>query len=73
MKRLTNEIQNEYCFTLGPFNNPNLEVEDGETVVVDTEDAICGQIRKIGDKRDYKKAHYTNPMSAPIYGNYAVE
>jgi acetamidase/formamidase len=67
MNRLTYEIQNGYCFTISPFNKPRLEVEVGETIAVDTEDAMCGQIRKEGDKRDYKKAPFTNPLSGPIY------
>ncbi|MEM3403229.1 MAG: acetamidase/formamidase family protein [Nitrososphaeria archaeon] len=67
MKRLTFENQKEFCYAISPFNKPRIIVDPDETFIVDTEDAMSGQIRKEGDKRDYRKAPFTNPLAGPIY------
>jgi len=46
---------------------PRLRIEPGETIVVETEDAFTGQIRKASDRRDKKTMPYSNPVTGPIY------
>jgi acetamidase/formamidase len=45
---------------------PRLSIEPGETVVVESEDALSGQIRTNDDRRDKSKMPYSNPMTGPI-------
>jgi len=45
---------------------PALTVEPGDTVVVETQDAFSGQIRKEGDRRDRTTVPFSNPVSGPI-------
>ncbi|MGD0330911.1 MAG: acetamidase/formamidase family protein [Nitrososphaeria archaeon] len=71
MKKLSLKDQGEFCFSIGQYNKPRLKVNPGETVVVETEDAAGGQFRRIGDKRDYKKMPYGNPVFGPVYVNGA--
>jgi len=67
MKRLTLRDQKTLHYTLSPFHKPTLTVSPGESVVVETEDAFSGQIRKPGDRRDTEKIPWGNPQSGPIY------
>ena len=46
---------------------PRLWIESGETVLVETEDALSGQIRQPGDRRDKSKMPYSNPVTGPIH------
>ena len=50
---------------------PCLLIEPGETVQVETEDALSGQIRLPGDRRDKSKVSYSNPVNGPISVNGA--
>ena len=59
--------QGEFCYTISPHNKPRLAMDPGEEVVVETEDAFSGQIRKEGDRRDLQKMPHSNPQSGPIY------
>ncbi|MCY2963551.1 MAG: acetamidase/formamidase family protein [Planctomycetota bacterium] len=43
-----------------------LTIESGETIRVTSEDALSGQIRQPGDRRDKSKMPYSNPMTGPI-------
>lgn len=47
-------------------HEPRLEVESGETFVVETEDAFSGQIRTDADRRDKQKMPYSNPLTGPL-------
>lgn len=67
MKRLSLEMQGDLKYVLSRHNKPRLQVEPGETLIVETEDAWNGQIRKRGDRRDYSTRPYGNPQSGPIY------
>ena len=58
--------QGEFCYT-SPHNKPRLAIDPGEEVVVETEDAFSGQIRKEGDRRDLQKMPHPNPQSGPTY------
>jgi acetamidase/formamidase len=46
---------------------PRLRVEPGETIRVETEDALSGQIRKDTDRRDKVAMPYSNPLTGPIW------
>lgn len=73
MKRLTLEKQGRLNYTISRFNKPTLQIYPGETIVVETEDAWTGQVRKEGDRRDYSTMPYGNPQSGPIYVRGAEE
>jgi amidase len=55
MKALTLANQGELCYTISPLNKPRLRIDPGESVVVETQDAYSGQIRREGDRRDLDK------------------
>jgi acetamidase/formamidase len=45
---------------------PRVVVQPGETLRVESEDALSGQIRQPGDRRDKAKVPYSNPVAGPI-------
>jgi amidase len=45
---------------------PRCRIEPGETLRVESEDALSGQIRGPGDRRDKSKVPYSNPVAGPI-------
>jgi acetamidase/formamidase len=45
---------------------PRCRIESGETLRVESEDALSGQIRGPGDRRDKSKVPYSNPVAGPI-------
>jgi acetamidase/formamidase len=47
-------------------NPPRLNIQPGETIVVESEDAFSGQIRTNDDRRDRTKRPYGNPQTGPI-------
>lgn len=48
-------------------HEPRLRVESGETIVVESEDALSGQIRSNSDRRDKVSMPYSNPLTGPIF------
>ena len=48
-------------------NEPRLRITPGDTVMVETEDALSGQIRTPADRRDKTKVPYSNPLTGPIW------
>ena len=46
---------------------PRLRIPSGETLVVESEDALSGQLRKAGDRRDRTTMPFSNPLTGPIY------
>ncbi len=54
-------------YVLSPYDKPVVNVKPGETLVLETEDASSGQIRKIDDRRDYGKTPFANPVVGPIF------
>lgn len=46
---------------------PRITVESGESVLVEAEDALSGQIRRDGDRRDKSVVPYSNPVAGPIF------
>jgi len=67
MKKLTLSMQGRLNYAISRFNEPTLRINPGETIIVETEDAWSGQVRKKGDRRDYSTMPYGNPQSGPIY------
>jgi acetamidase/formamidase len=49
------------------LNEPRLRVAPGETVLVEAEDALSGQVRTPADRRDKTKMPYSNPLTGPIW------
>lgn len=45
---------------------PRVTIDPGETLLVEAEDALSGQIRKPGDRRDKTKIPKGNPVAGPI-------
>ncbi len=52
-------------------HEPRLRIDSGETIVVEAEDALTGQISKPGDERDKAAMPYSNPVTGPISINGA--
>ena len=46
---------------------PRLRIEPEETVIVEMEDALSGQIRTKDDRRDKRTMPYSNPLTGPIW------
>ncbi len=53
-------------YEFSPHNEPRAQIAPGETLAVESEDALSGQIRKPGDQRDKSKMPYSNPVAGPI-------
>lgn len=45
---------------------PRCRIEPGETICVESEDALSGQIRQPGDRRDKTAVPFSNPVAGPI-------
>ncbi len=45
---------------------PRIELDSGEPVLVDTEDAFSGQIRTDQDRRDKRTVPFSNPLTGPL-------
>ena len=48
-------------------NPPVARIQPGESLRIETQDALSGQIRIEGDRRDKVKMPYSNPLAGPIY------
>jgi acetamidase/formamidase len=64
MKRVPAEPLN---YEFSRHLEPRVEVETGETIVVEAEDALSGQIRSNDDRRDKSKMPFSNPVAGPIF------
>ncbi len=65
---LTESQQEQFHYTVGPYADPALEVEPGDTIAVETVDAFEGKIESEDDKpSDVLEMPYLNPQSGPIY------
>lgn len=54
-------------YEISRHNLPRLTIDPGDTVMVETEDAWSGQVRKEGDRRDKLSVPYSNPQTGPIW------
>jgi len=48
-------------------NEPRCRIASGETIQVESEDALSGQIRLPGDRRDKTSIPFSNPVAGPIF------
>ncbi|MFT5468832.1 MAG: amidase [Verrucomicrobiales bacterium] len=48
-------------------NLPRVSIQPGQQLLVESEDALSGQIRKPGDQRDKSKMPWSNPVTGPIF------
>ncbi len=48
-------------------HEPRARIKPGESIVVESEDALSGQIRTNDDRRDKSKVPYSNPVAGPIW------
>jgi len=49
------------------YRDPVVRIQSGETLVVEAEDALSGQIRAAGDRRDKSTMPFSNPVAGPIH------
>ncbi|WP_348612612.1 acetamidase/formamidase family protein [Halobaculum rarum] len=71
--KLTEEDQDGFHYTVGPYFDPVLEIEPGDTVEVETEDAFEGVIESENDKPSEVLGDNLNPQNGPIYVEGAEE
>ena len=64
MQRLTAQ---PLSYEFSRYREPRLRIQSGEMIVVESEDALTGQIRKAGDRRDRTTMPYSNPQTGPIW------
>jgi len=65
--KLTEEMQGQYHYTIGPYSEPVLTVEPGDRIVVETRDAFEGAIRTERDKPSRRlRMPFVNPQNGPI-------
>lgn len=69
MQRLT---QPPVGYEFSRHLQPRLRVRPGETFLVETEDALSGQIRKAGDRRDKQAMPFSNPITGPVFVESAM-
>jgi acetamidase/formamidase len=55
----------QYEFSRHP--EPRVRIESGERILVESEDALSGQIRTNSDRRDKTAIPYGNPIAGPIW------
>lgn len=60
-------IKNWVEICLSPFDPPVVQIDPGETVVIEVEDAASGQIWRKTDRRDQRRVPFGNPVVSPIY------
>lgn len=69
---LTEEMQKQFHYTIGPYSTPVLTIEPGDRVIVDTRDAFEGAISSEQDSPSERlKMPFLNPQNGPIMVNGA--
>lgn len=64
---LTEEKQGDFHYTVGPYPDPVLEIDPGDSVTVETEDAFEGAIQSEDDlPSEELEMPYLNPQNGPI-------
>ena len=48
--QLTESVQGQYVYTMGPYSNPVLNIKPGDQVICETRDAFEGKITSENDK-----------------------
>ncbi|MEX2520354.1 MAG: acetamidase/formamidase family protein, partial [Paracoccaceae bacterium] len=65
---LTEAEQGQFHFVYGPYVDPKLEIDPGDTIRVDTQDAFGGAIQSETDMPTEKlNFPFLNPQSGPVY------
>jgi acetamidase/formamidase len=65
--QLTEQVQGEFHYTIGPYSEPVLSIAPGDRVVVETMDAFGGAVQTEDDLPSAKLTMpYVNPQSGPI-------
>jgi len=65
---LTEKLQGKHHYVYGPYAKPALEVEPGDIVAVETQDAFGGVMKSEKDRPSEKLTiPYVNPQSGPIF------
>ncbi len=64
---LTEDVQDEYHYTVGPYPEPVIEIDPGDTVEIETHDAFEGAIETEDDLPSKVLGDYLNPQNGPIY------
>jgi len=64
MQRVSPEPMN---YEFSRHLEPRAHIDPGETLIVEAEDALSGQIRTNADQRDKSKMPYSNPVAGPIF------
>ena len=67
---LTEELQGEFHYTIGPYSQPVLQIAPGDRVIVDTMDAFGGAVQT---EDDLPSARLTMPFVNPQNGPIMVE
>lgn len=66
--QLTEAVQGQYHYTLGPNPKPVLHIQPGDIVSAETHDAFEGKLRSESDKpSELLNLPYLNPQNGPIY------
>lgn len=64
---LTEEMQGDFHYTIGPYSNPVLSIAPGDRVIVDTMDAFGGAVLTENDLPSAKLTMpFVNPQNGPI-------
>ncbi len=64
---LTEQVQGEFQFTMGPYSKPVLQIQPGDRVAVETVDAFGGAIAKTSDSpTELLRLPFLNPQCGPI-------
>jgi amidase len=65
---LTEKAQGKFHYVYGPYVGPVLEIDPGDVVTVETQDAFGGALKSEQDKPSEKLTFpYLNPQSGPIF------
>lgn len=65
---LSEQVQQRYHYTIGPYSEPVLRVRPGDRIVVQTRDAFDGAIRTEQDLPSQRlRMPFVNPQNGPIW------
>ena len=65
--QLTESVQGQYVYTMGPYSNPVLNIKPGDQVICETLDAFEGKITSENDKpSEILEMPFLNPQCGPI-------
>ena len=72
--QLTESVQGQYVYTMGPYSDPVLNIKPGDQVICETRDAFEGKITSENDKpSEILEMPFLNPQCGPIMVEGAVK